>query len=71
MYRLPNLNKPVYLAEGLSFLPPFLSPEFTARRSSAKEALIEILVVELGDYTHKSPYMIVGFLSAAQHSHAY
>ncbi|KAF6229894.1 hypothetical protein HO133_004231 [Letharia lupina] len=59
VYRLPNLNKPVYLAEGLSFLPPFLSPEFSGRRSSAKEALTEILVAELGDSTHKSPYMIL------------
>ncbi|CAF9940116.1 MAG: mRNA cleavage and polyadenylation factor subunit, partial [Alectoria fallacina] len=59
VYRLSNLNKPVYSAEGLSFLPPFLSPEFTARRSSTKEGLTEILVAELGDSTHKSPYMIL------------
>ena len=47
-------------------MPPFLSPEFTARRSSAKETLTEILVAELGDSTHKSPYMIVRILFATQ-----
>ena len=56
---MPNLHKPVYVAGGLSFLPPFLSPEFTARRSSAKENITEILVTEIGDSTHKAPYMIV------------
>lgn len=60
IFRLPNLQKPVYSTDGLSFLPPFLSTEFTIRRSSAKESLTEILVVELGDLTHKSPYLIVG-----------
>ena len=67
---MPNLTKPVYLAEGLSFLPPFLSSDFTARRSSAKEALTEIMVAELGDAIHRSPYLIVRFLFAAQDYHA-
>ena len=59
IFRLPNLRKPVYCADGLSFLPPFLSTEFTVRRSSARESLKEILLAELGDATHKSPYLIV------------
>ena len=59
IFRLPNLNKPVYIADGLSFLPPFLSSDFTIRRSSARETLCEILMTELGDSTHKSPYLIV------------
>lgn len=55
------MQKPVYTADGLSFLPPFLSEEFTIRRSSARESLTELMITELGDSTHKSPYLIVGF----------
>lgn len=62
MYRLPNLNKPVYVANGLSFLPPFLSTEFTLRRSSGRDEIKEILVAELGDSTYKSPYLIVSLM---------
>ena len=61
IFRLPNVQKPVYVADGLSFLPPFLSAEFNIRRSSARESLTEILMTELGDTTHKSPYLIVCF----------
>ncbi len=61
IFRLPNLQEPVYIADGLAFLPPFLSSEFAVRRSSAKETLIEILVAELGDSTHKAPYLIVSW----------
>ncbi|MCJ1464049.1 mRNA cleavage and polyadenylation factor subunit [Pseudocyphellaria aurata] len=59
IFRLPNLKKGVYIADGLSFLPPFLSTEFTVRRSTARENLKEILIAELGDATHKSPYLIL------------
>ena len=62
IYRLPSLVKPVYEAAGLSFLPPFLSTEFSVRRSSAKEVIAELLVAELGDVVHKAPYMIVSFI---------
>lgn len=62
MYRLPNLNKPAYVASGLSFLPPFLSSEFTLRRSSGRDEIKEILVAELGDSTYKSPYLIVSLV---------
>ena len=61
IYRLPNLKKPIYVAEGLSFLPPFLSRDFTVRRSTAREKLAELLVADLGDTTMKSPYLIVSF----------
>lgn len=53
------MNKPVYVAGGLAFLPPFLSSEFAIRRSSGREVLKEILVAELGDSAFKSPYLIV------------
>ncbi|KAL8822748.1 MAG: hypothetical protein Q9191_006522 [Dirinaria sp. TL-2023a] len=59
IYRLPNLKKPIYVAEGLSFLPPFLSKDFTVRRSTAREKLTELLVADLGDVTMKSPYLIL------------
>ena len=59
IFRLSDLATPIYTADGLGFLPPFLSTEFTVRRSAAKEILTEILVTELGDATTKSPYLIV------------
>ncbi|KAL8824130.1 MAG: hypothetical protein Q9170_008244, partial [Blastenia crenularia] len=59
IFHLPNLETCVYKADGLSFLPPFLTPDFWVRRSQAKETLEEILVTELGDASHKAPYMIL------------
>ncbi|KAK1755263.1 protein cft1 [Echria macrotheca] len=59
IYRLPNLTKPVYVAEGLTYIPPGLSPEYTARKGTAKETVSEILVADLGDTTFKSPYLIL------------
>lgn len=59
---MPDLNRPVYTADGLSFIPPFLAPDFTVRRSTAREKIIDLVVTELGDATHKSPYLIVIFL---------
>ena len=63
VYRLPNLRNPVYVAEGLSFVPPFLSNEFTVRRSTARDPLSELMVTDLGDGTHKAPYLIVSPIS--------
>jgi cleavage and polyadenylation specificity factor subunit 1 len=57
-----NLEKPVYVAEGLSFLPPILTYDYVARRATSREALAEILVADLGDSTARSPYLIVSFL---------
>ncbi|MCJ1405837.1 mRNA cleavage and polyadenylation factor subunit [Xylographa trunciseda] len=59
IYKASDLSRSVYSACGLSFLPPFLSEEFTIRRSSAREPLVEILVAELGDTVTKSPYLIL------------
>ncbi|KAL9597081.1 MAG: hypothetical protein Q9219_005364 [cf. Caloplaca sp. 3 TL-2023] len=59
IYRLSSLETWAYKADGLSFLPPFLTPEFWVRRTQAKEKLIEILVTELGDAVHKTPYLIL------------
>ncbi|KAB2573936.1 Cleavage/polyadenylation specificity factor A subunit [Lasiodiplodia theobromae] len=59
VYALPDLSKPAYIAASLGFLPPMLTADFTPRRSSAKAALSEILVTDLGDSTSKSPHLIV------------
>ncbi|KAK5663548.1 hypothetical protein OQA88_3979 [Cercophora sp. LCS_1] len=59
MYRLPDLKKPVYVAEGLSYIPPGLSADYSARKGTAKEAVSEILVADLGDTTYKSPHLIL------------
>ncbi|KXJ91576.1 CPSF A subunit region-domain-containing protein [Microdochium bolleyi] len=59
MYSLPDLSKPLYVAEGLSFVPPILSANYTARRGTARESLKEILVADLGDSTSVSPYLLV------------
>ncbi|KAL8729979.1 MAG: hypothetical protein Q9181_004825 [Wetmoreana brouardii] len=59
IYRLPSQEQPVYSAAGLSLLPPFLSTDFSVRRNQAKEDLREVFVTELGDATHKTPYLIL------------
>ncbi|KAL2156841.1 hypothetical protein VTH06DRAFT_4075 [Thermothelomyces fergusii] len=60
VYRLPDLSKPVYVAEGLSYIPPALSADYAARKGTARETIAEILVADLGDTTHKSPHLIRG-----------
>ncbi|RKF71748.1 Protein cft1 [Golovinomyces cichoracearum] len=59
IYKLPDLSKAVYIAEGICFMPPILSPDFVARRGAARDSIIEILVVDLGDESIKSPYLIL------------
>ncbi|KAL7759347.1 hypothetical protein ACKLNR_009437 [Fusarium oxysporum f. sp. zingiberi] len=59
VYALPDLSKPVYVAEGLCYVPPHLSADYTLRRGLAKENLREILVADLGDTTSQSPYLIL------------
>jgi cleavage and polyadenylation specificity factor subunit 1 len=56
---MSNLENPSYVAEGLGFLPPFLTPEYNARRSTAKAAITEILAADVGDVTSKWPHLIV------------
>ncbi|KAI4101275.1 MAG: hypothetical protein L6R37_005018 [Teloschistes peruensis] len=59
IFCLPSLERYVYKADGLSFLPPFLTPEFFVRRSQAKESLVQILVTDLGDVSQKAPYLML------------
>ncbi|CAJ2500099.1 Uu.00g029520.m01.CDS01 [Anthostomella pinea] len=58
IYALPDLSKPIYVAEGLSFAPPILSADYAARRGTARETFKEILVADLGDSTSTYPYLI-------------
>ncbi|KAJ6442592.1 protein CFT1 [Purpureocillium lavendulum] len=59
IYALPDLSKPVFVAECLTSIPPFLSADFVARRGASKESVAEILVADLGDAVAKTPYLIV------------
>ncbi|KAJ9669033.1 mRNA cleavage and polyadenylation factor subunit [Coniosporium apollinis] len=59
IFELPELEKPAFVAEGLSFLPPTLTPEYAPRRGATRAALTEILLADLGDQTSKTPHLIV------------
>ncbi|KAI4250673.1 MAG: hypothetical protein L6R42_008683, partial [Xanthoria sp. 1 TBL-2021] len=59
IFRLPSLEQQVYKADGLALLPPFLTPDFSVRRTQAKEDLTELLVTDLGDAFHKAPYLVL------------
>lgn len=43
----------------LAALPPVLSTEDRQRRAAARETLTELMVADLGDESHKEPYLIV------------
>ncbi|KAI1752219.1 CPSF A subunit region-domain-containing protein [Xylaria castorea] len=58
VYALSDLTAPIYVAEGLSYLPPILSADYVARRGTSREALKEILVADLGDNTSSYPYLV-------------
>ncbi|ERS96867.1 hypothetical protein HMPREF1624_07076 [Sporothrix schenckii ATCC 58251] len=58
IYSLPSL-KQLYVADGLSYIPPLLSADYTARRGTTREELTELLVADLGDTVAKSPYLIL------------
>jgi cleavage and polyadenylation specificity factor subunit 1 len=62
VYALPNLSKALCVVEGLPYVPPILSAGYSARRGSAKEAVAEILVANLGDITSSFPFLIVSVL---------
>ncbi|KAK4229706.1 protein cft1 [Podospora fimiseda] len=59
IYRVPDLSKPAYVAEGLSYIPPLLSADYAARKGSAKDTLTELLVADLGDVANRSPHLIL------------
>lgn len=62
VFALSDLTKPIYVAEGLSFLPPILSADYAARRGTSRETLKELIVADLGDNTASFPYLVVSSL---------
>ena len=56
------------MAEGLSYLPPYLSPDFSTKRATARETLTEILVADLGDESLRSPFVLVSSRSGVRYS---
>lgn len=56
---MSDMSKPSYVAEGLAFLPPFLTSEYYPRRSMSKASITEILAADIGDSTARSPHLIV------------
>ncbi|KAI3340631.1 CPSF A subunit region-domain-containing protein [Ustulina deusta] len=58
VYALSDLKAPIYVAEGLPYLPPILSANYAARRGTSREALKEILIADLGDNTSYYPYLV-------------
>ncbi|KAI0200878.1 CPSF A subunit region-domain-containing protein [Astrocystis sublimbata] len=58
IYDVCNLTTPIYVAEGLSYLPPILSADYAARRGASRESLKEILIADLGDNISTYPYLV-------------
>lgn len=56
------MSRPVFVAEALTSIPPFLSAAFVARKGASKESITEILVADLGDAISQTPYLIVSAL---------
>ncbi|KAI1436886.1 CPSF A subunit region-domain-containing protein [Xylaria sp. CBS 124048] len=59
VYALSDLTTPIYVTEGLSYLPPILSADYAARRGTSRDSCREILVADLGDNTSYYPYLII------------
>ncbi|KAG6021324.1 hypothetical protein E4U41_002526, partial [Claviceps citrina] len=59
VYSLLDLSKPVFEAEALTSIPPYLSADFVVRKGASKESVAEILVADLGDAVSQAPYLIV------------
>ncbi|KAJ5026847.1 CPSF A subunit region-domain-containing protein [Bipolaris maydis] len=59
VFAVSDMEKPCYVAEALSFLPPVLGMDYVPKRSAIKATITEILAADLGDATTKSPHLIV------------
>ncbi|KAG5914028.1 hypothetical protein E4U42_000727, partial [Claviceps africana] len=59
VYSLLDLSRPVFEAEALTSIPPYLSADFVVRKGASKESVAEILVADLGDAVSQTPYLIV------------
>lgn len=71
VYSLADLSNPVFVAEALTSIPPFLSADFVVRKGASKESIAEILVADLGDVVSQSPYLIVSTLYLCRLSSAF
>lgn len=59
VFAMSDLTRPVYVAEGLGFLPPILTSDYYARRSTAKAAITELVAADIGDTTSRSPHLVI------------
>ncbi|KAF5849521.1 hypothetical protein GGP41_005002 [Bipolaris sorokiniana] len=59
VFAVSDMEKPCYVAEALSFLPPVLGMDYVPKRSAIKATITEILAADLGDATTKSPHLII------------
>ncbi|USP76958.1 uncharacterized protein yc1106_04232 [Curvularia clavata] len=59
VFAVSDMEKPCYVAETLSFLPPVLTMDYGPKRGATKATITEILAADLGDSTIKSPHLIV------------
>jgi cleavage and polyadenylation specificity factor subunit 1 len=59
IFAMSDLERPSYVADGLGFLPPTLTADYYAKRSTTKAAITEILAADIGDETAKSPHLII------------
>ncbi|PVI08231.1 hypothetical protein DM02DRAFT_666191 [Periconia macrospinosa] len=59
VFAMSDLTKSVYVAEGLSFLPPILTSDYYGRRSTAKAAITELVAADIGDTTSRSPHLVI------------
>lgn len=59
VFAVSDMEKPCYVVETLSFLPPVLTMDYGLRRGATKATITEILAADLGDSTAKSPHLIV------------
>jgi len=58
IYHLSDLSTVAYSSEGLSYTPSTFGSDFVVRRAATKETLTEILIADIGDTTHSSPYLV-------------
>ncbi|KAH7123814.1 CPSF A subunit region-domain-containing protein [Dendryphion nanum] len=60
IFAMSDLDNPCYVVDGLSFLPPLLTPDYPTKRNAGKTATItEVLAADIGDSTSKSPHLII------------
>ncbi|KAL1895582.1 mRNA cleavage and polyadenylation factor subunit [Ceratocystis pirilliformis] len=60
IYNLPDLETPIYSADGITFVPDIFSPEYSKnKRGFVQEEIKEIVVANLGDRISQSPYLVL------------